>query len=85
MAGQQVRGKVIYFKDVCWNFWNPNSRLALATKSCVLDGFAAGFLELYPQEAEQGLEAQTVLQTLSMCVDTDTVRIEEGHGRVHRL
>ena len=50
---------------------------------CVLDAFTLDFLTAFPDPA--AAEALTTLTTLSWVMPMDTVRIEEGHGRLNRL
>ena len=57
----------------------------LATRECIYDQFTHDFLAAYPAEQLSSPDAVHTLQTICHCQPTDTVQIEESHGRVSRL
>ena len=52
---------------------------------CMLDVFTKTFLEKFPGEALLGSDAKCCLSVLALLTKTETVQIEWGHSRMHRL
>ena len=56
-----------------------------AAQACELDDFSSGFIKTFQNEGVDSEAALAVLQAVALCIPTDTVGIEWGHGRVSRL
>ena len=57
----------------------------LETRQCCQDDLVKKHLQLYPDEQLLSQDSLAALTTLALLAATETVGVEWGHGRVHRL